>query len=188
MVGTKCQTKKVCSCTAKTGCVLSVYVDDIKNGLSETHVGYILMKQVDQGEPTSVLDQVIPWCTQRKCKPKLKIVQENKDLISAGTVKELPGCERSLAGTVAWSHDMKGHAKKCVELHCDLARRSSNYAKAPHRGLDDHRFQGGQLEAVGELLKVCSQIVLECVYSGRTWQTIHFMVCELPGKSFHHME
>ena len=98
-------------------------MDEIENGLSETHVGYILMKQVDQGEPTSLLDQVIPWCTQRKGKPKLKIVQENKDLIAAGTVKELPRCERSLAGTVAWSHDMEGHAKKCVDLHCDLANK-----------------------------------------------------------------
>ena len=62
----------------------------------------------------------IPWCTQRECKPKLKIAQENKDVLeslsSAGTVKELLGCERSLAGTVAWSRDMEGHAKKCVGI------------------------------------------------------------------------
>ena len=114
MVGTKCQTEKVSSCTAKRACV-SRSMWTTKNGLSETHVGYILMKQVHQGEPTSLLDQVIPWRTQGKCKPKLKIVQENKDLISAGTVKELPGCERSLAGTVAWSHEIRGLHKMTPE-------------------------------------------------------------------------
>ena len=40
MVGTKCQTKKVSSCTAKRPCV-SRSMWTTKNGLSETHVGHI---------------------------------------------------------------------------------------------------------------------------------------------------
>ena len=57
----------------------------------------------------------------------MKIAQENKDVlesvistglesvISTGTFKQLLGWEKSHADTVAWSYDMEGHAKKCVE-------------------------------------------------------------------------
>ena len=81
-----------------------------------------LMKQVDLEEPTPLFDQVHFECTQRKCKSNLKIVQEHKDLLesltSVGTLKQLPGWERSHTDTVASSCDMEGHAKKCAERHC----------------------------------------------------------------------
>ena len=41
--------------------------------------------------------------------------------ISAGTIKQLPGWEKSHANTVTWSHGMEGHAKKFVDRYCDLA-------------------------------------------------------------------
>ena len=41
-----------------------------------------------------------------------------------------------------WSYDMEGHPKKCVERYCD-----------------DHNCKKEELEMVGELSKVCSQIV-----------------------------
>ena len=78
-----------------------------------------LMQQVDLEEPPPLLDQENLGCTQRECKPNLKIVQGNEDmlesLVSAGTIKQLPRWERSHADTVAWSYDMEEHAKKCVE-------------------------------------------------------------------------
>ena len=33
--------------------------------------------------------------------------------------------------------------------------------------LDDHQFKKDELESVGELSKVCSQIVLKCLYLAR---------------------
>ena len=77
------------------------------------------MKQDDLEEPTTLLDQVYLGCTQRECKQNMKIVQENKDLleslISAGTIKQLLGWERSHPDTVVWSYDVEERAKKCVE-------------------------------------------------------------------------
>ena len=40
----------------------------------------MLMKQVDFGEPTSLLDQVYLECTQRERKPNLNIAQESKEI------------------------------------------------------------------------------------------------------------
>ena len=40
--------------------------------------------------------------------------------ISASATEKLLGLEKSHAKTVAWSCDMEGHAKKCVERCCEL--------------------------------------------------------------------
>ena len=56
-----------------------------------------VVKQVDLGEPTPLLDQLKVVRTQWECKPNLKIVRENKHLlqtlISAGTIKQFLGWE-----------------------------------------------------------------------------------------------
>ena len=54
------------------------------------------MKQVDLEEPTPILHQVYSLeCTQRECRPNIKIVQGNQNsfesLISAGAIKHLLG-------------------------------------------------------------------------------------------------
>ena len=43
--------------------------------------------------------------------------------ISAGATEELP-CSENLRIS-SWSHDMEGHAKKCVERYCELANRTT---------------------------------------------------------------
>ena len=75
---------------------LAVNVDDIKMGGKKNNMKPTwdnVMKQVDLEEPTFLFDQVYLGCTQHGCKPNLKIVQENKDLleslISAGTIKHM---------------------------------------------------------------------------------------------------
>ena len=43
--------------------------------------------------------------------------------------------------TVAWSYDMKSHAKKCVESFCELANKSAEQLyKVSTPCLDDHHF------------------------------------------------
>ena len=49
--------------------------------------------------------EIFLGCTQRECKPNLKNMFES--LISAGTVEQLPGWERSTADMIDWSQDMQ---------------------------------------------------------------------------------
>ena len=78
--------------------------------------------------------------------------------ISAGATEKLAGWEKPHAKTVAWSYDMEGHAQKCVERCYELASKKVYKVSSPR--LDDHHFETEELESVGDLSKVCSQIVL----------------------------
>ena len=52
------------------GLFLSVYVDDIKLVGKKQNINLMwkmLNKEVDLGEPTSFLDHVYLWCTQKQC-------------------------------------------------------------------------------------------------------------------------
>ena len=58
--------------------------------------------------------------------------------------------------------------KKCVERYCELAIKTTQQIyKVPTPCLDDHQFKEEELEYVGELSKVCSQIVLKCLCLAR---------------------
>ena len=62
-----------------------------------------------------------------------------------------------------WSYDLEGHAKKCEERYCELANKTTQQLyKVSTPCIDDHHFQEEELKSVGELSKVCSQIVLKC--------------------------
>ena len=63
---------------------------------------------------------------------------------------------------------MEGHAKKCVERYCELANKTiQQLYKVSTTCIDDHHFKEEELKSVGELSKVCSQIVLKCLYLAR---------------------
>ena len=122
------------------GLFLSVYVDDIKLAGKKHNIDpmwKVLNKEVDLGEPTSFLDHVHLGCTQN-----LRIS--------------------------SWSYDMAGHAKKFVERYCELANRTTQQLyKVSTPCIDDHHFKEEKLKSVGELSKVCSQIVLKCLFLAR---------------------
>ena len=62
-----------------------------------------------------------------------------------------------------WSYDVESHAKKCVERYCELAKKTTQQLyKVSTPCIDDHHFKEEELKSVGELSKVCSQIVLKC--------------------------
>ena len=83
-------------------------------------------------------------------------------LTSAGAVEKLLNSGIVIAKFTAWSCDMDGQAKKCVERSCELAKNtSSSCIKSPC--LDDHVCKKEELEAIGALSKVCSPIVLKCI-------------------------
>ena len=71
------------------------------------------------------------------------------------------------ADIFSWSYDMEGRAKKCVERYCELVNKTPQQLyKVITPCLDDHQFKE-ELGAVGDLSKVCSQIVLICLYLAR---------------------
>ena len=108
----------------------------------------ILMKDVDWREPTSFLDHVFLGCTQRECQISKDIVDNHRIMfesrISAGAKEKLPtrASGKLDAETISsWSYDMEGHAKKCVEKHCELANKTTQQLyKVATPYMDDHHF------------------------------------------------
>ena len=63
---------------------------------------------------------------------------------------------------------MEGHAKKCVDRYCELANKTTQQLyKVSTPCIDDHHFKEEEIGSVGEMSKVCSQIVLKCLYCAR---------------------
>ena len=63
---------------------------------------------------------------------------------------------------------MEGHAQKCVERYCEVANKKvEQLYNVSHPCLDEHHFKKEELESVGELLEVCAQTVLKCLYLAR---------------------
>ena len=133
----------------------------------------VLNKEIDLGEPTSFLDHVYLVCTQRKCEISKDIVDNYRPMfesrISAGGLEKLPFPQNIRISP--WSYDTEGHAKKCVERYSELANKTTQQLyKVSTPCIDDHHFKEEELKSVGQLSKVCFQIVLKCLYlalSGR---------------------
>ena len=158
------------------GLILSVYVDYLKlagKKQSEPNVE-IIMKDVDMGEPTSfLLDHVYLGCTQRECQISKDIADNYRNMfessISVSAMEKLPVSEKSVANISSRSCDMEGHAKTCVETYCELANKTTQQLrKVATPCLDDHLFKEKDMASVEELSKVCSQIVLKCLYLARS--------------------
>ena len=130
----------------------------------------VLLRDFDLGEPTSFLDHVYLGYTQRQCEISKDIVDNYRAMfesrISAGGIEKKP-CSENLRIS-SWSYDMEGHAKKCVQRYCELANRTTQQLyKVSTPCIDDHHFKEEEMKSVGELSKVCSQIVLKCLYLAR---------------------
>ena len=146
-----------------------MYVDDIKLAGRKQNIDpmrKVLNKEVDLGEPPSFLDHVYLGCTQKQCEISKDIVDNYRAMyesrISAGGTEKLP-CSQNLRIS-SWSYDMEGHAKNCVERYCELANRTTQQLyKVSTPCIDDHHFKEEETKSVGELSKVSSQIVLNCL-------------------------
>ena len=132
--------------------------------------GKYSVKEIDLGEPTSLLDHENLGCTQRQCEISKDIVDNYRTMfesrISAGATEKFT-CSENLRIS-SWSYDMEGHAKKCVERYCELANKTTQQLyKVSTPCIDDHHFKEEELKSVGELSKVCSRIVLKCLFLAR---------------------
>ena len=119
----------------------------------------VLNKQVDLGEPTSFLDHVYLKRTQRQCETSKDIVDNYRTMfesrISAETTEKRPSPETLSIST--WSHDMEGHAKKCVERYCELANKTTQQLyQVSTPCIDDHQVKEEEMKSVGGLSDVCS--------------------------------
>ena len=131
-----------------------------------------LRKNAEIDEPTSFLDHVCSGCTEGECKPTETVIERCTKMfesrIFAGGTEKLSGWQKPQAHTVAWSYDMEGHAQKCVARCCEVANKKvEQLYNVSHPCLDEHQFKKEELESVGELLEVCSQTVLNCLYLAR---------------------
>ena len=150
-----------------------MYVDDIKLDGKKQNIDPLWKvpnTEGDLGESTSFLDHVYLGCTQNQCEISKDIVDNYRTMfgsrISAEATEKLP-CSENLCIS-SWSYDMEGHAKKCVERYCELANRTTQQlCKVSTPCIDDHHFQEEELKSVGELSKLCSQIILKCLYLTR---------------------
>ena len=130
----------------------------------------VLNKDVDLGEPTSFLDHVFLGCTQRQCEISKDIVGKYRTTlesrISAGGVEKLPFTPNLPISPR--SYEVEGHAKKCVERYCELAKKTTQQLyKVCSPFIVDHHFNEEEMKSVGEFSQVCSQIVLKCLYLAR---------------------
>ena len=91
-----------------------------------------------------------------------------QSLTSAGALGKLL-CETGVNANIsAWSSDMEGHAKKCVKRYCELANNNvEQFNEVSTLCNDDLQFKTEEMETVGELSKVVSQIVLAGLYLAR---------------------
>ena len=132
-----------------------------------------LMKLVDLGESTSFRDHLSLGCTQRECKPNETIIDKYIEMfesrISAAATEELLSWENLRAKTVVWSYDTEGHAKKCVERQCELTNKKTEqlYRKSQFLAWTTSTSRKRKQETVGDLSKVCSQMVWKCLYLTR---------------------
>ena len=122
----------------------------------------LLNKKVDLGEPTSFLDHVYVGCTQRQCEISKDIVDNYRTMfksrISAERTEKLPFPQNLRISS--WSYDMEGHAKKCVERHCELANKTTQQLyKVSTPCIDDHHFKEEEMKPVGLYLARIGRLI-----------------------------
>ena len=109
---------------------------------------FLVLRKMDLDEPTSFLDLENLGCTQSECKPNKVVMEERREMfesrISAGATEKLPGCEEPHAKSVAWSHNVEGHAPNALKDTANWRTKKKNKEqlyKVSSPCLDDHHFE-----------------------------------------------
>ena len=151
-------------------------MDDIKltgNKQNLDLMWKVLKKEVDLGERTSSFDYVYLDCTQRQCEISKDIADNYRTILESRIFAGATEKSTMFGNAVfffTWFYELEGHAKKCVERYCELANKTTQQLyKVSTPCIDDHHFKEEEMKSVGELSKVCSQIVLKCWYLA--WKT-----------------
>ena len=161
----------------RKGFFLSVYVDDLKLAGKKQNIdpmSKILMKDVDLGEPTSFFDHVYLGCTQRECQDKQRYCGQPQEYVWIQDLM-LWATEKLLCSEKTWGKHflmVLWHGRSCKEMRGKImanwrTKQTWQLHKVATPCMDDHQFKEEEKGSVGELSKVCSQIVLKCLYLGR---------------------
>ena len=118
-----------------------------------------------------VWDQICLVCTQKEAKVNEQAVQSKTErfrrfMTTRGSDGNDPANESNASRRIAaWSHDMSGHAQKCVEIYCQFPKKDVPSLQSMATScVDDHLILPEDFEVQGELSDVCAQIVLTCLY------------------------
>ena len=108
------------------------------------------------GEPTSFLNLIYLGCSQRECQTSKDIVDDYRNMfesrISAGALGKIPSAgERN-----AWKDTANWRTKQL-----------NSKTKPQHHALTTTNSRKEKMGSVGELSKVCTQMVLNCLYLAR---------------------
>ena len=131
----------------------------------------VLNKEVDLGEPTSFLDHVYLGCSQRQCEISTDRLTITEPCLNPEFPQEqLKNCHARkicvfLRGHMIWKVMPRNVWNDIVSWQ---TKRLKQLYKVSAPCLDDHHFkEEEELKSVGELSKVCSQIVMKCLYLAR---------------------
>ena len=147
---------------------------------AEYPCGRIWWKKVDLDEPSSFLDHVYLGCIQRECKPNESIFGEYKKMSESriAALSNWKNCQggKNLTEKLSRGRTIWKDTRKNASRDCELAiKKTELLYEVPTPRLDDHNFKEAELETVGELTDVCSQIVLECLYLARIGPETNFL-------------
>ena len=147
---------------------LYVYVDDLKlaRNKTSTQCGKHMWKK-------SIWANQLPWprlfgCTLRYCETSKDIVdnyrnmflqEQKRSYLAQGNLTRT--CPR---GPMTWKVMQRNAWNDIANLK---NRTTQQLQKVATPCLDDHQFKDEEMGSVGELPKVCSEIVLTCLYLGR---------------------
>ena len=114
-------------------------------------------------------------CTQRECKPNETIIEQYTKMfessISVGATEKLPGWQKPLARTVAWSHDMEGHAKNALSDTVSWqTKKWSSFAKFQ---VVASQSQTGRTWIRGRIIKWVLTDCLKMLVHGANWENSH---------------
>ena len=129
----------------------------------------VLNKEVDLEEPTSFLDHVYLGCTRRQCAVKILLTIKEPCLNPEFPPEQPKNYHArkicvSLRGLLIWRVMPRNVWKYIVSWQTG---RLNKLYKVSTPCIDDHHFKEEELKYVWELSKVCSQIVLKCLYLAR---------------------
>ena len=98
----------------------------------------MLHNEIDFEAPTPFLDQVYLGCTQREATCDLPAVRSKTELSKkvndqGGSRSYQTNEKNSLGKNIVWSLGMEGHAEKCVERYCDIAKKDVSILQVQKR-------------------------------------------------------
>ena len=150
--------------------IILICVDDIKLAGRKHNIDpmwNVLNKEVDLGDSTSFLDHEDLVCTQTQWK-KQRYCWQVQNHVWIQNFRRSNWKITRLGKSAHLFVVLRYHAKKCVERNCELASKTTQQLyKVSTPCIDDHHFKEEKSKSVGELSKVCSQIVLKCLYLAR---------------------